>query len=629
MSEITIQTNIGKRLLYALDIFLFLAMGLSISYIGVVDFCPDISTHSAILVILAIGFFLISLRYGKYRTSEANSQIRSHRLICKIGKLQWDRNSFCRGWLITGATGVGKTIAGINLLMDQLFQNEKGVKNNNGHYEEYPWGGICIDEKGTYAHSITQMAKRYNRIDDLYVLETKPEGAQKTWKPTVRFNLLSEETVTASTYASAIVKTAEAVSGSCEEKGFFRTQAQTHILKAIELLRAIREAQLESGFSAEKCILLSLEKIHRVLCNERDFTKLLSEAGIPFNVNSRSNLHSFPNFINPPCQDLYEQDIAQEIAIEEARESSSPPFSSFASVTAVLSKPSHVKKASSSVLKSEKLAQCIEHFEKNYWAQPSDQLGGIQGTIHNYLAYFLSDDITEVFCKDSTFKLSDLDKGKVICIAMPHKLAIERRYICTFLKILFYSHVLSRFSNIGNKQSFEKMNLLVCWQDEAQRFIIEEDGDVDVIREAMATTVIACQSKTSLIPPLKNKDKANVTILNLRNRLIFRASDSECAQSSADFLGKKKFLKKSFSKGSGKTTYNYSDEVQHIVEPHELMKLPEFTAIVCHANSTFKKYTLKPLLPSGSTPHWWFKTLKNISFKKYWIQRIFQKRDAL
>ena len=70
-------------------------------------------------------------------------------------------------------------------------------------------------------------------------------------------------------------------------------------------------------------------------------------------------------------------------------------------------------------------------------------------------------------------------------------------------------------------------------------------NSVDVIREAQGTVVAAAQSSTSFVPPL-GKDKAKVLTLNLRNRMIFKAADEEGAVESADFLGKKKVIKRSW-----------------------------------------------------------------------------------
>jgi hypothetical protein len=44
--------------------------------------------------------------------------------VVKLAGFRWTRNDFCRGWLITGDTGSGKTRSGITPLLFQVFQNE-------------------------------------------------------------------------------------------------------------------------------------------------------------------------------------------------------------------------------------------------------------------------------------------------------------------------------------------------------------------------------------------------------------------------------------------------------------------------------------------------------------------------
>ena len=115
--------------------------------------------------------------------------------------------------------------------------------------------------------------------------------------------------------------------------------------------------------------------------------------------------------------------------------------------------------------------------------------------------------------------------------------------------MLFYTHALRRFDKPAEER--RRDNLLILWADEAQRFVTaSEDGMsdyncIDVIREAQATVVAAAQSSSSFIPPL-GREKARVFTLNLRNRIIFKAADEEGAVESADFLGKKRVIKKSW-----------------------------------------------------------------------------------
>ena len=174
-------------------------------------------------------------------------------------------------------------------------------------------------------------------------------------------------------------------------------------------------------------------------------------------------------------------------------------------------------------------AAVYAHFLDRFLTQPAEQFGGVRETIGNYLQYFLTPEVAEVFCAgESTFDFSAIDQGKIILTTMPQKFQTERRYVNTFLKLLYYNHALRRFDKTKGDRA--KDNLLILWADEAQRFMTaSEDGTsdyncVDVIREAGATIVAAAQSTTSLIPPLGN-DKSKVLTLNLRNRMIFRSAD--------------------------------------------------------------------------------------------------------
>lgn len=463
---------------------------------------------------------------------------------CKLGNLTWDRNAFCRGWLITGSTGSGKTQCAINILLHQVFKNEDGKYDENKVLLEHPWGGLCIDEKGLYWQTLKDMATHYSREKDLVLLQTKPDYSQIGWKPKYRLNLLSDDGIPANTYASAIVNTASSIAGGNNDKGFFKTQSESNIGWAIELFRSIRDFQKQINIPLEECVFPSLKKVLEVLTNRETYDELIS--------------------------------------IIELGE---PP----------------------TLLKNQKLYECLSHFKNRYWSQPKDQLGGVQGTIYNYLNYFTNDDVAAVFCSDNTFSFDEIEKGKIVCVAMPQKLQIERRYVCTLLKLLFYTQVLRRFDM--NKDAFQNKNLLICWQDEAQRFITEADGNVDVIREAGATTVLACQSKTSLHPPLGGKEKANVTILNLRNRIIFRASDEDCAVSSAEFIGKKQITKKTKSISRSGVSYSYSKTDAFKVPPHALRDLKDFCGIIYHSSGKFKQYMLAPRDSNGTIPKWWYKKI--------------------
>jgi type IV secretory pathway TraG/TraD family ATPase VirD4 len=257
--------------------------------------------------------------------------------------------------------------------------------------------------------------------------------------------------------------------------------------------------------------------------------------------------------------------------------------------------------------------ELAEHFTNRFLSQPPEQIGGVKETIANYLQPFITSEIAQVFCAArNSFEFADLDRGKIVCVAMPQKFQMERRYINTFLKMLFYTHALRRFDRPADER--QRDNLLILWADEAQRFVTaSEDGMsdyncIDVIREARATVVAAAQSSTSFIPPL-GREKARVFTLNLRNRLIFKAADEEGAVESADFLGKKRVIKKSWGYHSGKMSRNYSEQEEHKIKPHVLRNLAKHRAVVVHCERGHRNKLLPPLEPNGSVSPWFRRTL--------------------
>jgi hypothetical protein len=438
-----------------------------------------------------------------------------NRLVARLGGLTWKRSQFCRGWLITGDTGSGKTTSGINQLMHQVFQNED------------KWGGLCIDEKGVYWETLSAMARYYGRENDLIHLQIRTDENDVRWKPPHHFNLAGDRSIPFTTYAKFVADTATSL-GQTGDKGFFKSQAQTHIACALELLAELQRPVTLAG---------ALEVI-----------------------SSKSKLEE-------------ELDFLRKLPLQTPRRY-------------VLD----------------------HHFKERFLAQPGEQLGGVRETIGNYLQYFLTPEVEEVFCvAKSTFDFSDIDKGKIILVTMPQKFQTERRYVNTFLKLLFYNHALRRFDQ--SKTQRGKNNLLILWADEAQRFMTaSEDGTsdyncVDVIREAGATIVAAAQSTTSLIPPLGN-DKSKVLTLNLRNRMIFRCADEADAVQAADFLGKRRVFKRSWGSSAGKRNVNYSESEEHKIRPYQLRTLRDHECVLVHCEKGFRRLTLPPLEPNGQVAKW-------------------------
>lgn len=623
-------------------------------------------------------------------------------MTAQLGGMKWSRNAFCRGWLITGATGTGKTAVAINTLMHSVFRHESGklrktwigseaeqafaeaeakyydltrpmyerldvlrkersmaestvvdlqnkveaarIRKDLGgstdglgavelelleaeerlakvredwemqtdrilrarldftqaynrirhlKYETYPWGGITMDQKGLFWQTLMGMARHHNREHDLYLLQTRPEWAGETWQPPARFNVLSDYSIPSNTYAAAIVKTATALAGGDGDKGFFKTKSESSIGWAIELHRQIRYAQMEAKVPESEWVYPSLTNVLGVLTNQKAFDQLLIDTHVEAPKSkarggSRRALRSSidENVGGPPRG-------SAGVEHDQSNEPSTIPV-------------------------GPKLNRAIAYMRDEYWSQPPDQLGGVVGTISNYIGYFQSEDVAEVFCRDNTFNMEDLDKGTIVCVSMPQKLAIERRYVCTLLKILFFQHAQRRFDLL--EDDLKKKNLIVCWQDEAQRFVIDEDKDVDTLREAMATTILATQGQPSLFPPLGGKEKAKTILLNLRNRIVLRSADDECAQATSEFLGKveKKKTSYSYSKGKGGKSRSVSTEEGFIIPPHELRAMKDFTAIVCHSEGDFKKFVIMPRTVNDRMTKWWPAAVRKVLPTEAW-----------
>lgn len=231
--------------------------------------------------------------------------------------------------------------------------------------------------------------------------------------------------------------------------------------------------------------------------------------------------------------------------------------------------------------------------------QPPEQLGGIRSTVFNYLQPFLAPDIAEVFCPEKpTFSLSEIDQGKLISVKIPQKYQVEKKYVGLLLKVLFYLHALRRYDLTYEERS--KKNLIVMVLDEAQESVlISEDGIsdynvVDKIRGARATTINSTQSPTSYIPPMCGRDKADVFLLNLGNKVYFTAADKQASEMIADSIGKHTVKRRTYGRSAGKSTTSWKDEDEHWIKPHELRGLIKHQAIVKHCEQRFRKVLLRP-----------------------------------
>lgn len=439
-------------------------------------------------------------------------------VILRLGGFSWDVYNFCRGWLITGQVGTGKTAAAINTMLWQVSKNCP------------TWGGVCVDDKGLYWETLTPMLANLGRASDLILLQVRPETAGPHWKPLHCFNFLDNPHLPYSAKAKIICDVANAL-GQRNEQSFFRMQAQV---------------QMEFAF------------------------KVLDCAGLPVALDTTYDLLSSGRQL-------------EEVMLE-------------------------VKKR-----KTPEAVALWEHYQENFLTQPAEQLGGVKTTIANYLKHFTDPCISEIFCPEkSTFSFDDIDRGKIICVSLPQRFAVERRYINTLLKLTFYTHALRRFDKPAAERARD--NLIILWADEAQKIVTASDDGmsdynvVDVLREARATVVAATQSYASLIPPMGDERKARVFIANQANRVTFCAADEDSAKIAADTLGKRKARRLTYGYSGGKRSTSFTEEDKYHFEPHELRRLKKFQAVVQHCDVGFRKVTIPPLGHDGRVTAWYRRT---------------------
>ncbi len=462
---------------------------------------------------VAGAFILLSL-WQFYCAASAARRGRPN-IVLRFGGFGWTTDDFCRGWLVTGQTGTGKTAAAVNAMLWQLTKNCPD------------WGGVCVDDKGVYWETLSQILRHFGREQDLILLQVRPPNAPAEWKPAHTFNFLGIPHLPYSAKAKIICDVAASL-GQRTEQNFFRLQAQV---------------QMEWAF------------------------KVLAAAGYEVTLERAYDLFVGEGFLEEAFEHLLKKED------DEAK-------------------------------------WLLNHYKENIVTQPPEQLGGVRTTILNYLKYFTDPEIAEVFCPwQPGINFDEIDRGKKICVSLPQRYQVERRYINTLLKLAFYMHALRRFDKPASERARD--NILVLWADEAQKIVTATDDGmsdynvVDVIREARATVVAATQSYTSLIPPMGDERKTKVFIANMANRVTFCAADEDSAKIAADTLGQRKSKRRTFGYTGGKRTTSWTEENKYWFEPHVLRKLRQFEAVVQHCNGGFRRVKLRPCGADGKTPSWY------------------------
>jgi hypothetical protein len=260
------------------------------------------------------------------------------------------------------------------------------------------------------------------------------------------------------------------------------------------------------------------------------------------------------------------------------------------------------------VCASPAFAEARFQLENNYWNQPPDQLGGVRSTLYNFLVPYSEPEIAQVFCADSTLDLSDVQLGRVVCLAIPQRFSVQRRYVATLLKTLAYQVILERFDRRRDHPDWLNRNVILVEQDEWQRHAVRADCEVDVVREAQGAVYAAAQSQNAVWPKLGGRESAAPVIANLRNRWICQASTEECAEESSRVVSSRVVREVSYSDGRDGRTTNVSFSERPFVPSHELRTLAPFHVIFAPAEGPwlYRKCIAMPATADGRIPPWWF-----------------------
>lgn len=444
-------------------------------------------------------------------------------------------------------------------------------------YKAYPWGGGIYDQKGNCYQQIQPMLERYDRPEDVVVLQVRPANAPASWQPANRVNVLSFDHFPADTYAKIIADTYNQVEECDKPDPFFVPNARNSIADGIRLMRAIRTAQRNLKFHIDPAmrVLPALDQVHELLKDSSGstFRHFLVRIGV--------------RALTAKKQEEIKKHQGDKSTIQITPADLAPGLYTDTAVDGAIST-----------------------LEISYFKQPADQLGGIASTIDNFLKPFSEPSFAEVFCRDNTVNFTDVEKGKVFCISIPQRFSLQRVYINALVSEIIYQIILNRGDlRKEGDPLWDNRNVIRQEKDEAQRLAINADTNVDTIRELYGSTALASQSNNALWKRFGGREKATEPLSNLCNLFICRAANDECAKVSAELISKAIFAETSSSGKSGEEKSHTTSHKEHyIIPPEELRSLSDFNVIFAPAEGKylFVHVVPCPVMPRGGVPPWWF-----------------------
>ncbi|MCA9126549.1 MAG: type IV secretory system conjugative DNA transfer family protein [Planctomycetales bacterium] len=165
-------------------------------------------------------------------------------LSFRAGGFDWHWNDFVQNCIVFGQIGSGKTSCVLNSILD-------GLLGSAAHAGANP-SGLILDPKGTFYADVRALCQRYNRMDDLLVIDPT-DPASIHWNP---FDSRDDEYELASRFAAV----SKSLGHRDANSSFWITKSTMFIQYALELIRLTNPAdqpptlaevnELASGFDA-------------------------------------------------------------------------------------------------------------------------------------------------------------------------------------------------------------------------------------------------------------------------------------------------------------------------------------------------------------------------------------------
>jgi type IV secretory pathway TraG/TraD family ATPase VirD4 len=196
-------------------------------------------------------------------------------VVLSLWGLTWTRDQACCHFLITGATGTGKTARAVVPIVHGLRSTLPDT------------GILAVDSKGALWQPLSAMARSLGQEKTLRLVRVRPTHvAPSAWTPPLRMNLLGDPAVPWSTYAKMIVDTATAA-GQRGGQAFFKETARDAITHAMHALEA---ADLP----------VTLANVHDAICISSETALLLARLGESSTAAAEVERQYFRDFSEQP-----------------------------------------------------------------------------------------------------------------------------------------------------------------------------------------------------------------------------------------------------------------------------------------------------------------------------------------